>query len=38
MYDGKVYFGQNAVFSETGGLRVGDEVRIEERGEARPPL
>lgn len=38
MYDGKVYFGQNAVFPQTGGLRVGDEVRIKERGEARPPL
>lgn len=38
MYDGKVYFGQNAVFAQTGGLRVGDEVRIRERGEAIPPL
>lgn len=38
MNGGKVYFGQNAVIPQTGGLRVGDDVRIVERGESRPPL
>ncbi|MFC1660350.1 MOSC domain-containing protein [Gemmatimonadota bacterium] len=37
-FQGKVYFGQNAVLSETGGLRVGDDVRILKRGSRRPAL
>jgi uncharacterized protein YcbX len=37
-YEGKVFFGQNAVPERGGGLRVGDEVRILQRGAARPPL
>jgi len=37
-WEGKVYFGQNAVFSGTGSFRVGDDVRILERGDRRPPI
>ncbi len=37
-WEGKTYFGQNAVFSRRGSFRVGDIVRIVERGEPRPPL
>jgi len=37
-WEGKTYFGQNAVFSRKGSFRVGDGVRILERGKARPPL
>ncbi len=37
-WDGKVYFGQNAVFEGTGRFRVGDDVRILETGARRPPL
>jgi uncharacterized protein YcbX len=37
-WEGKVYFGQNAVFSGEGRFRVGDDVRILERGARRPPL
>jgi uncharacterized protein YcbX len=35
---GKAYFGQNAVFSGNGSFRVGENVRIVEKGEANPPL
>ena len=37
-WEGKVYFGQNAVFEGAGRFRVGDDVHILERGERRPPL
>ena len=37
-WDGKVFFGQNAVFSGTGRFRVGADVHILETGEPRPPL
>jgi uncharacterized protein YcbX len=37
-WNGKIFFGQNAVFSGTGRFRVGEDVRILERGERRPPL
>ena len=37
-WEGKVYFGQNAVFLRRGKVRKGDPVRIISRGEARPPL
>jgi uncharacterized protein YcbX len=37
-HGGKGYFGQNAVFSGNGSFRVGDSVRILEKGDARPPL
>lgn len=37
-WEGKTSFGQNAVFSRKGSFRVGDGVRILERGKARPPL
>ena len=37
-WEGKVYFGQNAVFEGTGSFRVGGDVRILETGAARPPL
>ncbi len=37
-WEGKAYFGQNAIFSGTSSFRVGQNVRILERGEARPPL
>ncbi len=35
-WEGKVYFGQNAVFQRNGRFRVGDEVHILERGSRRP--
>ncbi len=34
--EGKVYFGQNAVFEGTGRLRVGENVHVLERGSCRP--
>jgi uncharacterized protein YcbX len=37
-WEGKVYFGQNAVFEGTGRFRVGDDVRILEIGPRRPPI
>ncbi len=37
-WEGKAYFGQNAVFEGAGSFRVGETVRILEKGEARPPL
>lgn len=37
-WEGKAYFGQNAVCSGTGGFRVGGRVRIVEKGPPRPPL
>jgi uncharacterized protein YcbX len=37
-WEGKVYFGQNAVFEGTGRFRVGEDVHILERGSRRPPL
>ncbi len=37
-WEGKVFFGQNAVFSGTGRFRVGENVHILERGSPRPPL
>jgi len=37
-WEGKAYFGQNAVCSGTGGFRVGERVRIVEEGPSRPPL
>ena len=37
-WEGKAYFGQNVVFEEAGSFRVGETVRILEKGEARPPL
>jgi uncharacterized protein YcbX len=37
-WEGKVYFGQNAVFQGSGRFRVGDDVRILEKGSRRPPL
>jgi uncharacterized protein YcbX len=37
-FEGKVYFGQNVVFRQPGGLSVGDDVRIVRVGGARPPL
>jgi len=37
-WEGKAYFGQNAVFSGRGSFRVGENVRIVEKGDARPPL
>jgi len=37
-WEGKTFFGQNAVFSRNGSFRVGQSVRIVEEGEARPPL
>jgi uncharacterized protein YcbX len=37
-WEGKVYFGQNAVFQGTGRFRVGENVHILERGSRRPPL
>jgi uncharacterized protein YcbX len=37
-WNGKVFFGQNAVFEEAGRFRVGDVVRILEKGDRRPPL
>jgi uncharacterized protein YcbX len=37
-WEGKVYFGQNAVFFGSGRIRLGDRVRVMNRGRARPPL
>lgn len=37
-WEGKVFFGQNVVFSGTGRFRVGENVHILERGSPRPPL
>jgi uncharacterized protein YcbX len=37
-WEGKVYFGQNAVLEGNGRFRVGDDVRILEKGPRRPPL
>ena len=37
-WEGKVYFGQNAVYEGSGGFRVGDDVRILETGSRRPPV
>lgn len=37
-WEGKVYFGQNAVFEGTGRFQVGGDVHILERGSRRPPL
>ena len=37
-WEGKAFFGQNAVFSRNGSFRVGQSVRIVEEGDARPPL
>lgn len=37
-WDGKVYFGQNAVFEGSGRFRVGDDVHILKTGPRRPPL
>ena len=37
-WNGKIFFGQNAVFSAAGRFRVGQDVHILERGERRPPL
>jgi uncharacterized protein YcbX len=35
---GKLYFGQNAVVTETGRFRVGSDVHIVEKGDRRPGL
>jgi uncharacterized protein YcbX len=37
-WEGKVYFGQNAVFRGSGSLRVGDDVHILKKGMPHPPL
>ena len=37
-WEGKVFFGQNAVVERAGSFRVGDDVHILERGSRRPPL
>ncbi len=37
-WEGKVYFGQNAVYEGSGRFRVGDDVRILEVGSRRPPV
>ena len=37
-WEGKAYFGQNAVVSGDGSFRVGQNVRILEEGGMRPPL
>lgn len=37
-WEGKAYFGQNAIHSGTGSFRVGQTVRIVEEGGSRPPL
>ncbi len=37
-WEGKVYFGQNAVFEGNGRFRVGEDVRILEKGHRRPPI
>lgn len=37
-WEGKIYFGQNAVLAEPGRLRVGDDVHVLKEGDSRPPL
>lgn len=37
-WEGKAFFGQNAVIYGSGGFRVGERVRIVEKGPLRPPL
>ena len=37
-WQGKTYFGQNAVVASPGSFAVGDDVGILERGAPRPPL
>jgi uncharacterized protein YcbX len=37
-WEGKVYFGQNAVVKGSGRFRVGMDVHILERGDRRPPI
>jgi uncharacterized protein YcbX len=37
-WEGKLFFGQNAVIEEGGGFRVGDDVHILGTGDPRPPL
>lgn len=37
-WKGKAYFGQNAVVARNGSFRVGADVRIVEKGDARPPI
>lgn len=37
-WEGKLYFGQNAVIEESGRFRVGDDVHILGTGDRRPPL
>jgi len=37
-WGGKAYFGQNAVFLQPSAFRVGERVRIVEKGDVRPPL
>jgi uncharacterized protein YcbX len=37
-WEGKAYFGQNAVFTRNGSFRVEQSVRIVEEGDPRPPL
>jgi uncharacterized protein YcbX len=37
-WEGKLFFGQNAVIQEGGRFRVGDAVHILEAGHRRPPL
>ncbi len=37
-WQGKVYFGQNAIHDQTGTLAVGDALSVLETGPAQPPL
>jgi uncharacterized protein YcbX len=37
-WEGKLYFGQNAVIEEIGRFRIGDDVHILGKGDRRPPL
>lgn len=37
-WEGKLFFGQNAVIEESGRFRIGDNVHILGRGDRRPPL
>ena len=37
-WNGKAYFGQNAVIDSPGRFRVGDDVHILGKGPRRPPL
>ena len=37
-WENKIYFGQNALHSETGELAVGDTLEILETGEKQPPI